>query len=778
MSSPISRESGHAPGPPFQSFLQAGFECSTQKLKGGRRVDVVAASLHDTFAKQDYQRLRAFGIRTAREGLRWYLIEKAPGRYDFSSAQPMLEAAQSAGVEVIWDLMHFGWPDHWDVFEPSFISAFRDFSLAAVHMLSRYRVTSIFVAPVNEISFLSWAAGSKGFFYPFARFRGRELKKQLVAAAIAASKAILADFPAVRLIAPEPVIHILAQPERPRDTARANRYRLSMFEAWDMLAGRVHPELGGDESCLDIIGVNYYDRNQWFHLGRTIPPDDPCYRPFAEILQEVYERYERPMLVSETGAEDEKRVLWFRYVRDQVQIALAAGVDLHGLCLYPIVNHPGWDDDRHCQNGLWDYASQAGVREIYQPLALELHRDIFISQTFMNTLNIPALNPFSKPDLLCFSHLRWNFVFQRPQHLMSRFGRERRVFYVEEPIFENALDTPYWEERICAQSGVHILVPHLPEARHQNSNLLLRQLVFELIESRKISQPLLWFYTAMALEFVPEEIESSLVIYDCMDELSAFQNAPAAMRNNENRMFTLADLVFTGGFSLFEAKRERHARVFPFPSGVDLAHFSQSRRLTGEGGLQRDIPQPRIGFAGVIDERMDLPLLAEIAQLRPHWQLVMVGPVVKIDPATLPNQPSIHWLGMQDYAGLPQLFAGWDVAMMPFALNESTRFISPTKTPEYLAAGLPVVSTPIRDVVHPYETMGLARIAASAADFVHEIEEALLDGKSADRQKRADEFLKSRSWDETWHRMNELIETHADVEPPQASSEDIEEEAA
>jgi glycosyltransferase involved in cell wall biosynthesis len=550
-----------------------------------------------------------------------------------------------------------------------------------------------------------------------------------------------------------------------------------MFEAWDMLAGRVHPELGGDESCLDIIGVNYYDRNQWFHRGRTIPFDDPHYRPFADILTEIYERYQRPMLVSETGAEDEKRVPWFNYVLGQVQIALAAGIDLQALCLYPIVNHPGWDDDRHCHNGLWDYASATGAREIYQPLALELRCHFFIPQTYRKTVNIHAANPFSKPDLLCFSHLRWNFVFQRPQHLMSRFGRERRVFYVEEAIFEDASDTPYWEERICAQSGVHILLPHLPEALRHSPNVSLRQLVVELIESRSISQPLIWFYTAMALDFVPPEMAASLVIYDCMDELSAFLNAPAAMRDNENRIFALADLVFTGGYSLFEAKRDRHSSIFPFPSGVDAAHFSLARCM-GERGVQRDISRPSIGFAGVIDERMDLPLLAEIARMRPHWQLLMVGPVVKIDPATLPHHPSIHWLGMQDYAGLPELFAGWDVAMMPFALNESTRFISPTKTLEYLAAGLPVVSTPIHDVVHPYGTKGLVRIAASARDFVHEIEEALLERESVERQKRADEFLASRSWEETWHRMNQLIDTHANVEPPQAPSVDMKEEAA
>jgi UDP-galactopyranose mutase len=759
----------------FQSFWQAGFECSTQRLKGERRVDVICASRHDDFASEDYQRLAALGVRTAREGLRWHLIEKSPGRYDFSSAQPMLEAAQRARVEIIWDLMHFGWPDHWDIFDPSFISAFRDFSVEAVRMLHRHHAGTLFVTPINEISFLSWAAGEEGFFYPFARFRGRDLKQQLVSAAIVASKAIRAEFPAVRFLSPEPVIHIVAQPNMPMDSALAEGHRQSMFEAWDMIAGRINPELGGSECCLDIVGVNYYDRNQWFHGGPGIPPGDAHYRPFSDILKEVYARYRRPMLVSETGAEGESRVPWFRYVRAEVKTALRYGVDLHGLCLYPIVNHPGWEDDRHCDNGLWDYASPDGAREIYEPLASEVWPHLFTPEKDMN---VHAGNPFLKTDLLCFSHLRWNFVFQRPQHLMTRFGRDRRVFYIEEPIFENTVAAPYWEKRTCTQSGVKILVPHIPDRLRQNASLVLRQLMTELIEAHSIRHPLLWFYTAMALEFIPSSIDASVVIYDCMDELSAFQNAPPTMRENEDRLFALADLVFTGGFSLFEAKRDRHTSIFPFPSGVDVAHFRLARSLSGESGIQRDIPHPRIGFAGVIDERMDLPLLDEIARLRPEWHFVMLGPVVKVDPSTLPNHPSIHWLGMQAYADLPALFSGWDVAMMPFALNESTRFISPTKTPEYLAAGLPVVSTPIRDVVQPYGIMGFTRIAANPASFVDAIEEALREGKSSDRQKRVDEFLESRNWDDTWNRMNELVEKHTPVESKPRPAAVIKEEEA
>jgi glycosyltransferase involved in cell wall biosynthesis len=250
-------------------------------------------------------------------------------------------------------------------------------------------------------------------------------------------------------------------------------------------------------------------------------------------------------------------------------------------------------------------------------------------------------------------------------------------------------------------------------------------------------------------------------VYDCMDELSAFANAPAGMLKNEQLLFKNADLVFTGGPSLFEAKRSKHEQVHLFPSSVDVAHFSQALAIHEDPADQKPIPRPRIGYAGVIDERMDLELIEYLADRRPDWQLVLVGPVVKIDPDRLPRRANIHYPGMKAYDELPAYLSGWDVALLPFAQNDATRFISPTKTPEYLAAGLPVVSTPIRDVVRPYGESGLVCIGRDHEQFLQGVEQQLCEGRSAAWQADVRAFLSSHSWDKTWNSMQRLMTRHA-----------------
>lgn len=359
----------------FSSFIQAGFECSSHTLRTGRRLDLIQSTHHDLYIREDYERLNQLGIHTAREGLRWHLIERTPSVYDFSSVAPMIEAASEARIQVIWDLLHFGWPDHLDIFHPTWVSAFSDFAFEFAQFWKRTAGDQeAFIAPVNEISFLSWAAGEIGIFSPFAYDRGAELKQQLVRGSLAATKVLRAELPAVTIVSPEPVIHIAGDPSKPGDVASAEAYRLSMFEAWDMLCGRLHPELGGSAEGFDVIGINYYDRNQWWNHADTIYVGDPAYRPFHQILKEVSGRYPVPLFISETGTEGEARPSWFSYIASEVREAMAQGVPLHGLCLYPILNHPGWEDDRHCLNGLWDYASGDGSRTLYQPLADEIRR--------------------------------------------------------------------------------------------------------------------------------------------------------------------------------------------------------------------------------------------------------------------------------------------------------------------------------------------------------------------------------------------------------------------
>jgi UDP-galactopyranose mutase len=368
--------------------------------------------------------------------------------------------------------------------------------------------------------------------------------------------------------------------------------------------------------------------------------------------------------------------------------------------------------------------------------------------------DFPSAN--SQPDLLCFSHLRWHFVTQRPQHLMTRCARDRRVFFWEEPFWDaddNGDGTPTLEVT-QEQHDLWVLRPHLPRAG--DADEMLRKLLRDFMQRCHIERYVRWYYTPMMLSFT-NELLADVTVYDCMDELSGFLDAPSEMGMRERALFVESDVVFTGGLSLYEAKRKQHGNVHPFPSSIDVVHFASAEQTAGEPNDQVDISHPRVGFFGVLDERLDIALVNEVAKLQPNMQFILLGPVVKIDPATLPQAANIHYLGGKSYAELPQYIASWDVAMMPFALNESTRFISPTKTPEYLAAGKPVVSTPIHDVVTGYGNAGLVAIAVTAEDFAKALSNALKPQEDSWRTA-VKAKLAEGSWDKTWASMWEQIE--------------------
>ena len=337
---------------------------------------------------------------------------------------------------------------------------------------------------------------------------------------------------------------------------------------------------------------------------------------------------------------------------------------------------------------------------------------------------------------------------------MTRCALDRRVFFVEEPEFGSQL-TP--RLRCEAAGAVTIVVPQLPaDLSPDASREALRTLLDGMLHTHAISDYLLWYYTPMALAYT-DHLTPVAAVYDCMDELSAFKGAPAILKQFEVELMDRADLVLTGGQSLYEAKRHQHRNIHPLPSSVDVGHFSRARRISNDPLDQSTIPHPRLGFFGVIDERMDIALLDGVAAAKPDWHLVMLGPVVKIDPASLPQRPNIHYLGSKSYDELPGYIAGWDVALLPFARNEATRFISPTKTPEYMAAGKPVVSTSIRDVVRPYGQLGLVRIADQVPVFVQACDEAMAEDE-ATRITQADAFLAHTSWDKTWSRIALLLD--------------------
>lgn len=358
----------------------------------------------------------------------------------------------------------------------------------------------------------------------------------------------------------------------------------------------------------------------------------------------------------------------------------------------------------------------------------------------------------SRPLLICFSHLRWDFVYQRPQHLMTRAARSYDVVFFEEPVFEK-VESSFL--RIKRHSpALKIVTPVLNTSEDARDGIRIQEILLrKLLESCDYDRSVAWYYTPMALRY-SAFLQSDVCVYDCMDELAAFKNAPDELASLERLLFKRADLVFTGGQSLYEAKRGMHPRVFAFPSSVDAAHFEQARQDQRDPDDQAAIPRPRIGYFGVVDERLDVPLLACTAQALRDIHFIMIGPVVKIDPGILPTGSNIHWLGPKAYAELPAYMGKWDAGWMPFALNQATRFISPTKTPEFLAAGLPVVSTAIVDVVRTYAARGFVQIAdADSMEFA--LRNAL------DRPNwnlgEVDGFLRNSSWDSTWMAMRSLM---------------------
>jgi len=343
-------------GPLFRSFWMAGFECSCHINSKGARLDMMAAVGHDRLAAEDYGLIASLGIRAARDGLRWHLIDRC-GTYDFSSWAPMLRAARAAGVQVIWDLCHYGWPDELDIFSVEFVERFARFARAATLYWRDTSDEPPWFLPVNEISFFAWAA-SRRLMFPYARYRDGEIKRQLVRAAVAACRAILDVEPRARLVFAEPLIHIV--PPRGKDPQAARAKHESQFEAWEMLAGRIAPELGGDPRLIDVMGLNYYAANQWEvpggkKLAWIDKPVDDRWRPLHLLLQDVFRRYRRPLFIAETSHYGVGRAPWLKEIAGEACRARQCGVPLEGVCLYPILDRFDWNNPRHWHHaGLFD----------------------------------------------------------------------------------------------------------------------------------------------------------------------------------------------------------------------------------------------------------------------------------------------------------------------------------------------------------------------------------------------------------------------------------------
>lgn len=745
----------------FRSFWAAGYEGSDLVWHDGRALAMNELTHHAHQVQEDYALLSQFGIKTVRETVGWRLVEQH-GRFDMSSLALRARTAQEMGLQIQWTFCQYGWPADVDLFSPQFVERFARFCHHVATYLAPFCDDAPIYSPINEISYMSWGLSARMFQgVNHAQDPGEEGKRQLVRATIAGCDAIWAADPRARILQCDPIIHVVAPDEQSEWEVPASNWRESQFDAWDMLCGRKQPELGGHPRYLDLVGVNFYHDNQWeagsnarlhWHLG------DARRKALHQLLTETYQRYQRPLYLAETSHVGSGRGTWIREIAQQAALAVQHGVDLQGICIYPIIDRPDWQDtERWHQSGLWDvdlHAEKPFQRVLCQPYATALRQAQRLTDNLCFTHTPPRQQGDSMPAIIVFSHLRWDFVYQRPQQLLTRLAEKYQIVFIEEPIYHEGecfmkLSNPAPNILVCQ--------PHTPikmTGFHDDQLPSLRKLVKQL--GAQYDNPVAWFYTPMALPLL-QELHPSLVVYDCMDELSAFTNPPKQLLQRESALLKVADLVFTGGPSLYQAKRERHANVHCFSSSVDVVHFEQALDRSNHHPLHADIPHPRLGYYGVIDERFDTEMVAQLADAHPDWNIVLVGPVVKIDPATLPQRDNIYYLGQQPYQALPQFLAGWDVCLMPFAMNEATRFISPTKTLEYMAAQLPIVSTPITDVAVPYGH--IVAIAGDAPSFVAHCEQALAftPEQLAEKTALMRQVMESTSWDVTAQRMADLL---------------------
>ena len=763
---------------PFSSFWQGGYEGADHVNHGGRALDMNGLTGHDVRAGADYALLGQFGIRTVRETIGWRLAERG-GVFDFSFLDARLHAAREQGLQICWTFCHYGWPPEIDVYSPEFVPRFARFCRAAALYLAPFAGPAPIYSPINELSFTSWGL-SVHMFGCLNRHDERaatEAKRQLVRATLAGCDAIREVTPGARMLHCDPLINVIAPPGQPELAPQAAAWHDAQFDAWDMLCGRREPELGGAPHYLDLIGANYYDTNQWeggtnarlwWHLA------DARRQPLHKLLLALHQRYRRPLLLAETSHVGSGRGVWIREMAAEAALAIQHGAPVRGVCLYPIIDRPDWTHEHHWhRSGLWDLDRDGPdplARLPVAPYAAALRQAQHLTdklriteQTNITTSSITSVPQGQTKEsivetVVVFCHLRWDFVFQRPQQLLTRLARHYKVIFVEEPVYDAGLASMHSYTPV---PNLTVYQPHTPiqaPGFHDDQIPVLQSLLDGLVPDGV--HPVVWFYTPMALPLLAQ-LHPSLVVYDCMDELSAFNNPPKQLLQRESALLGIADLVFTGGPSLYEAKRTRHANAHCFPSSVDVIHFEQALDRSNAHPLQQTIARPRLGFYGVIDERFDAGLIAALADAHPEWQVVLIGPVVKIDPASLPQRANIHYLGQQAYQALPQFLAGWDVCLLPFALNESTRFISPTKVLEYMAAELPIVSTAITDVEQPYGD--IVAIGHDQAEFIAHCEAALAQSSAETliMAGRMRDIVSKTSWDATADTMCTLIDSNA-----------------
>jgi len=775
-----------ANAPAFRSFFIGGFEGADHVNGDGVALDLNALTGHAFQLRGDYRRARALGMREIRESVGWR-VTGSGARPDFRRALAMVAEANRHDMAIAWTLWHYGFPPHVDPFSSSLPERFADFAFAFANAIASVSEHDVWINPINEISFLTWLLTETAALAPFRGDRtehAHALKRNLVRAAILATAAVRQVIPGARFFHTDPIIHVDAPHQRDDLTADARAATQSQFEAWDLFTARDFAAEVPVAKRVHLLGANYYHASQW-EVGTRKPLawhlNDPRRLGLAGMLERVGERYALPVAITETSHVGAGRSEWMRHVGAELRRARADGIRCEGVCLYPLIDRPDWDEviRWHC-SGMWDVVPRLHPRggrrqrvHAYVRAFREVRRSLLeLSAVDEAGAAAPSVTPArmllsprrdtsnkgaSMDSLIVFSHLRWDFVYQRPQHVMSRLARTWRILFVEEPLHHDGEPAIEMHEAVPNVVVVRMHTPRAQAGFHDDHLGTLRRLLSQVVRDLRVGSYGAWLYTPMALPLL-RDLSPRLIVYDCMDELSAFKNAPKQLVQRESALMKIANVVFTGGPSLYRRKRELNAKTHCVPSSVDATHFRRARDAREANPSMAALPRPRLGFYGVVDERFDATLLAGAAALRPDWQFVVVGPMVKIDPETLPHAPNIHYFGQQPYDFLPGVLASWDVCLLPFARNESTRYISPTKTLEYLAADKPVVSTGIADVIELYGSA--VRIANTPEELVREVD-SLLGETALEREERVAkgrELVRQSSWDTTAAYMRSTLE--------------------
>jgi len=782
-------------GGAITSFWMGGFEGADHRNRHGDALDMARLTGHADSIEADFDACAELGLRGVRESIGWRLAEPAPGRYDFDRARAIARAARERGMQVLWTFMHYGTPADVSLHDDALIDRFAAFARAGARALAEAGEPAPVYNLINEIGYLSWAASASDSIHPYrgdassgSSASGYAIKRRLVRAVLAAIDAVREIDPRARFLHVEPLLHVAAPVGRPDLAALAERIRGYQWQVWDLLEGRFEPDLGGRPDCLDLIGVNHYHDSQW-----EVPSEqrlswsrrDPRRMPFAELLDEAWQRYRCPMLVAETGHIGKGRAAWLHEIAGEVLRARRAGVPIEGLCLYPVRDRPSWNDlTRWHDAGVFERTPAASRRpRLCEPLAQAL-------RAWQPQLLSAASGRAYRPALIVFSHLRWNSAVQRPRQLLGRLAAQHPVVFIEEPLFTEG--PPKLERRSVAPQ-VEVWVPHTNIAEpglHASQLPAVRALLDAALGKTGIADAVVWFTTPMALPLVAEW-RPRAIVYDCADDLSGMRNAPPQWpqwplwSHHEAALMKAADLVLTRGPTLHAMRRGRHPNIHGVPNAVDARSYAPAS-LQHDGPLAAEacalLPAaagPRLGFFGVIDERFDLALLTALADApaarTQGWQLVMVGPVDGIDPAALPRRPNLHWLGMQDDALLPYLAHAWDLCLLPFITDESTRSLCPPQALEYFAAGKPVVSTPILDVAALYGDA--AHMAEGTATFIAACDAVLHEPQETRRARlaRMNTLVQSASWersvDEVERLLSQVLESRRSTPSVGASAE-------